>query len=87
MNTKIKLLVDGVNGQYVPSSFIRRYDMEKWHIKGRAASYREADNEMKSWIWDDILNEAYYIDEDGYRWNLYQDGDLWAVREDYEWED
>jgi hypothetical protein len=87
MNTKIKLLVDGVNGQYVPSSFIRCYDMNKWHIKERARSYREADDEMKSWIWDDILNEAYYIDEDGYKWDLYQDGDLFAVREDYEWED
>ena len=86
MNTKIKLLVDGVNGQYVPSSFIRCYDMEKWHIVERAEAYREADDEMKSWIWDGILNEAYYIDEDGYKWTLHHEDDLFAIREDYEWE-
>lgn len=83
MGTKIKLLVDGQFGQYVASVFIRNYDMDKWHVKERARSYREADDEMKGWIWDDILNEAYFVDNDGYKWNLYQDGDLFAVRQDY----
>lgn len=29
--------------------------------------------------WQCILDCAYWIDQDGYKWSLHQDGDLWAI--------
>lgn len=84
---KMILLVDGHHGQYVPIVFIDVYDVKQWHIVEFANEYRNADEMVKCDIWCDILDKAYFTDDNGFRWTLYQDMDLWAVREDYEWED
>ena len=81
------LLVDGWHGQYVMETFIRNYNMSVWHCEDYAKEYLNADDEIRSWLYDDIINTAYYRDADGFRWYLHQDGDLFAYREDHEWED
>jgi hypothetical protein len=34
-------------------------------------------------VWDDVLNYAFFVDKDDKKWQLYQNGDLFAYREDY----
>lgn len=36
--------------------------------------------------WDDALANSYYLDNFGKRWTLHQDGDVWLIHEDYDWE-
>ena len=87
MSNKIKLLVDEIHGRYIPITFIRTYDMAAWHCKNLAKAYIEADDEIRGWIWDYIIGDAWLVDDAGHQWKLYQDGDLFAVREDYKWEE
>lgn len=88
-----RCLVDGWWGIHVPERFIHCYDMSRWHVDDLAKELRESlkktedncpdtDEYVKqSDIWDDILREAYWTDEDGSRWYLEQDDDLFAVKE------
>lgn len=45
----------------------------------------DTDSENYWEAWETVCNCAYFIDKDGKRWTLWQDGDLWAVREDHIW--
>ena len=94
------VLVDGWWGIHVPERFIHCYEMDRWHVEDLAKELRESldktekncldtdEYQNQCWIWDDILNSAYWEDEDGTRWHLEQDDDLFAVKdgeEDDEW--
>ena len=76
----ISLLLSDSRGIYIPRDFIQNFDLEQWHIK---EDYQDVlsipDNEEYWYIWDHILLFAYFVDEQGNKWELYQDGDLWAI--------
>lgn len=42
----------------------------------------EPDSEWYWEAWDSILNNAFWIDSNGIKYTLYQDGNLWAIAYD-----
>lgn len=85
METEFKdsiLLVDGNSGIYVPQSFVEAYDAAEWGISPEDESILNAgpDHEHYWDVWDDVLRDASYTDDNGNVWHLWQDGDLFAVQ-------
>lgn len=81
MTNAMWLLVNGQHGQYVPQTFAE--DCEGWQgISDEDLEVLEdedVDNEYYWETWEDVLNNAYYM-QDGYKYTLWQsDGGLWAV--------
>jgi hypothetical protein len=85
---KIVLLLDGNRGIYVPQGFAECFSREQW-------SYSKEDEEILMsgpdhicyWeTWLDVVDMAEYTDDDGHKWHLWQDSDLWCIREDYDGE-
>lgn len=76
------LLLDSARGVYIPRYFNDCFSMKSWNIEDNdsdLAILREGpENEWYWEAWDSILTRAVYIDGNGHRWYLYQDGDLWA---------
>lgn len=81
-------LVDGAAGIYVPLRFACAYDMAAWNVREEQADIlRAGPNHKHYWdAWEDVLREAFFIDEKGKRWTLGQDSDLFAYREDFDHE-
>ena len=84
---RINCVVDGARGIYVPQSATTQLDLVDWGIDKETISLLEngPDCEWYWEAWDDVLRDAVNV-FDGYEWRLYQDGDLFMVREDYDWE-
>ena len=87
MNT-IECIINGAYGIYVPQTFAIGCD--GW--QGVYPAYREilraGPDHADYWeAWDAVLSSASYTDDDGRTWTLYQDGDLFVVRDDHEFED
>lgn len=88
------VLVDGLWGIHVPERFIDLYSSYDWNIgelvdelemslKKTEENPLDTEEILKQGdIWDEILREAYYVDDKGQTWYLEQDGDLFAVREE-----
>lgn len=76
----ISLLLSDSRGVYIPRDFVQNFDLEKWHVK---EDYRDVlsspDNEWYWDAWDEVMSIAYFLDDSGNKWQLWQDGDLWAV--------
>ena len=87
-DTKV-LLVDSAAGIYVPQRFVSNYEADKWSIEEDDAAILEAGPDYEEYwdVWDDVLSNARHTDDDGHEWTLHQDEDLWAIREDHEWEE
>lgn len=85
----IEILADSSRGRYIPHHFAEACDMEAWGVKPEDAAILLAgpDHEWYWEAWDSVLSSASYTDDDGHTWTLYQDGDLFAVRDDHEFED
>ena len=76
----IELLLDSNRGIYIPRDFVEGFDLEEWHVNvDNAYICKNPDHEFYWDSWAGILNNAYYIAEDGRKFTLYQDGDLWAL--------
>ena len=85
---KITLLIDGAAGIYVPNKFYKNFDFKFWGLNKKDYSdLADPENEHYWDTWDDVLRNAEYKDKDGYVWSLYQDDSLFAIRDDYEFED
>lgn len=82
----IQLLLDGNRGQYIPRDFILECysGNAKWSglTEGEQVDCTEPDRGWYWDSWDQVLNNAMYTDEQGHKWSLYQDSDLWAVCEE-----
>lgn len=76
----ISLLLSDSRGVYIPRDFVNNFDLDKWHVK---EDYQDVlsslDNEWYWDVWDEVLNNAYFVDDSGNKWVLHQDGDLWAI--------
>ena len=80
---KIELLVNGAAGIYVPKEFVESYGGIM--VPGFAddmALLHDADGEFYWEAWESILSNGEIIGKSGHKWTLYQDSDLWAIRED-----
>jgi len=77
----VLLLGDGY-GVYIPSTFIKNFDLVQWHIEATDTdvdSIKLGPNGEWYWeAWNSLMGKAYSIDEHGLKYHLEQDGDLWA---------
>lgn len=80
----IKLLIDEAAGIYIPRNFYENFDMPTWGLNiNYFLDLSHPDNEFYWEAWDEALAQATYLDDDGHTWTLYQDGSLFAVRDDH----
>lgn len=86
MNAAILILSDA-RGIYIPRDFVcddwNGVDIEHcdaWGISLEDATIlQNPDNEGYWETWNDVLNNAVYVDLEGNIFKLYQDGDLWGI--------
>ena len=75
-------IVDGSAGVYVGREFVTRYNMADWHVSVDDVTALLAGPESEDYweAWDSITGygAAYFVDSEGARWELEQDGDLFA---------
>ncbi len=82
---KVELLIGDAHGIYIPK---KAMDFERLRKNGEPICFadkkilREPTNESYWDVWQEILDNAYLLDDKGNKWNLYQDGDLFAIRND-----
>lgn len=75
------LLIDSNRGIYIPQYFAKEFS--HWPISADDSKILEnTDHEYYWQAWDNVLATSKHVDKEGHTWLLYQDGDLWAVRED-----
>ena len=84
----ITLLLSDAGGVYIPRDFVTDEYNEiaqdhctAWGIKPKDAEILAAgpDHEFYWDAWDDVLNYAEFTDENGNKYTLHQDGDLWGI--------
>ena len=76
----VQLLLSDARGVYLPRDFIDNFNLCQWHIKEDYQDILSNPNNEFYWdYWDEVINNAYFIDEVGNKWVLLQDGDLWAI--------
>ncbi len=78
----VKLLLNSARGIYIPRDFVTECAHNWRGIP--AVDISTCANPKHEWYWsawETILLKAYFIDDEGYEWTLYQDGDLWAICE------
>ena len=77
----INLLLSDCRGVKIPQDFYNNFDLEKWHIKKSCFLNNLNDCFRENyWLaWEEVLNSAYYLDDDGNKFVLYQDGDLFGI--------
>ena len=80
----IEILLDSARGVYIPANFVKCYNPSAWHVSQYDAQVLMQDMEDPEYwdSWENVLDTAYFIDKAGNKWLLYQDGDLFAYRED-----
>lgn len=84
MNT-IEILCDSHHGIHIPSIMIPRLIDAGWeNIPDNVMDYLDPNDDWYWENWGTIEQNAEYTDDQGYTWYLYLDGDLFAYREDHE---
>ena len=83
MPTAIEILFDSSRGQYLPKAFGE--DCQHWSgvTQEEFRILRKGPANVHYWdVWNDVLNNAYYIEEaSGRKFQLHHDGDLFAYCE------
>jgi len=83
----ILILFDGASGIYIPKRFAN--EMDRGHVSGVTDEDwedLEAGPESEQYwdTWDQVLNNAVLIDNNGQTYHLYQDDDVFAIPDDME---
>lgn len=82
MDKMLAILLDGSVGIYLPREFAKRFGNWQGIDPEDLAILHEGPDHPDYWeAWDAVLSSASYTDDQGKTWTLYQDGDLFAVRE------
>lgn len=79
------LLFDGHRGVYIPQNFAEECTTN-WHNVSdddRKTLLNGPDDEWYWEAWNTVLDNAYYQEPNGPKYNLYQDDDCWAILEGY----
>jgi hypothetical protein len=78
-------------GIYIPRDFANSFIDRDKHVSGVSAEdwaiLEDPDHELYWDVWSDVEQKAVVTDENGVRYHLWQDGDLWFVPEGMEWSD
>lgn len=83
-DNRIELVTDSHHGIYCPQ-FTLQSLTDKWtgiSDEDRETVLAGPDAEWYWESWDNTLNSAKFTDADGHGWSLYQDQDVWAIRND-----
>ena len=77
----IRILLNDSRGIYIPQSFADYYaeDWSNINSKDLEIISNGPENDFYWDAWNDITSSAEHVDENGNVWNLYQDGDLFAI--------
>ena len=82
MSQGIEFLCDSCNGKFIPQIMINRLIVSGWSIDCEyIEDLQDPDNEWYWDIWDQVVDNAQFTDENGNKWYLWQDGDLFAYCE------
>ena len=85
---KIQILADSARGIYIPQHFAESVIVEEWGLDPESwevQTIESGPDNAQYWdAWHQILDSARFTDSDGHEWSLYQDGDLYAIRDDYD---
>lgn len=80
----IKLLIDEAAGIYIPQKFYTNFNCRLWGLSKEAfRDLLDSESTLYWDAWDEVLDQAKYVDEEGHTWTLHQDGSLFAVRDDH----
>ena len=90
LNETIRCIHDGACGIHLPQHFITDSDQGELLASGASAEdiaivLEGADHEHYWEAWDSLLADIGWK-ENGSNWTLHQDGDLFAVREDHDFD-
>ncbi len=79
---EVKLLIDESSGIYIPQNFYENFDFQTWNIeKSDYTELSDTENQAYWDSWTELCDKAYYIDDKGLKWTLYQNGCLFAITE------
>ena len=80
----IQLLLSDAHGVYIPKLFLESFlSFKVWGLlKSDFKALRNPENESYWEVWEFVLNAAKHTDSEGNVWQLWQDGDLWAICHD-----
>jgi hypothetical protein len=85
MPTGLRLLVDGIWGQYIPQRFANNYPIASWSgipEETRAILLKGPEAEHYDEAWDEAIKFGVFTDAQGKQWKLSQDGCLFAYCEE-----
>ena len=79
----VVLLLDGCRGINIPRDFSIKFNLEQWGFTLKKSEelqdcLSDVENEYYWETWDYVLDNAVCV-LNGNTYNLYQDGDLWAL--------
>ena len=79
----VRHIVDDHHGIYVPQVFAQSYVVREPDLdEAMQICATDPDHEHYWECWSEILDNGTIEGTDGKVWNLYQDGDVWAIRSD-----
>lgn len=79
----MKLLIPDTYGIYIPNHFWAHFDFKEWNLKKTDYLELSDPNDDNYWeAWADLLDNAHHTDQNGKKWLLYQDGDLFTISEE-----
>ena len=77
----VEILLSDARGVYIPRDFVEGFDVTKWGLdpdSWEVQTCADPDNLLYWDAWNEILCKADYVEDDNH-WELYQDGDLFAI--------
>lgn len=79
----VQLLLSDARGIYIPRDFLDILNSSNWVLPEDNEHYlsdlSDPNSEYYWEAWDWVIDNAKYVDEQGNKFTLFQDGDLWAV--------
>lgn len=85
------LWLSDARGIYIPRDFAQSFADRSKHVSGVSEEewqiLEQPDHEHYWDVWNDVEQSAIVTDENGVKFRLYQDGDLWLVPDGMEWND
>ncbi len=89
------LWLNDSRGVYIPRDFAKSFAERDKHVQGVDAEQwaileqgpESCSNESYWDVWTEVLDSATVTDNNGVKFTLHQDGDLWLIPEGMEWND
>lgn len=84
------LWLSDARGVYIPRDFAKSFADRAKNVSGvtdEQWAILEAgpDHELYWDVWTEVCDDAVVTDENGVKYRLWQEGDLWLIPEDMEW--